>query len=945
MRKEESEYIREYFVSKKGIKQAEQKAELAQALGYERKSFYDLHEYLAKGHKVAIGYHSSTTEKGSISSGSWYGQAILPIDFDNSPKSLNECLELLKPLGSPLFAYETWSANSFRIVYQVAPERAEAWELWGHRKQWIITKSFWQELLEYAGELTGLSVGKTAKGKNNFVIDTNITHQALVLNGTNKTVLANYSAYLPEIISSRLNTRAEAKAEKAIKTQEKAEKRQEELKKAFTGQKWTAEQVEARCKEIGVIATMPAWVGMFNSLLAGVRLGFTEIPEEAAISIFVDYCDNGNTNNTSQYKAMRLNHKAEKANVSSFWGEIGGKPLDFVNLQKAFENSKRLEVGEYINAEQMLNDFEPFKKHLIVAPAGAGKSYSTLKAQEMILERYKDFERTVFTYPTEISARQAHSEAIKQLGAHNVALQYDQQELREFENKQRKLLFCTYDRLAQLIQSENISFFDLIVIDEVHLLNDYSKFKSNITKITKEIISNKLYSVIALTATPQALPIQLFDKVTAYTKDTNKRVTVAITDKRYKSQLNFYLAVIKKQIAKGKKTLIYLNSKEKGEQLAKELSALLAGVGTVGVIHADNKVANKDFSAIVESEQLENNVVIATKIINVAVNIKQSIGAIVAFKLYDITEIMQLINRERYEADFILLYSPKTRRVPNFIVQRKIDFKPLEEEKRKETIEMHKSAGDFHLTRYATNGLVTTTIEEIKHAHKFIVTLIFECWNESYNNFMELTKLLDPHDIHTYLTSIGIVARYIENVKFEDIEAEEAATVNLIWDFKSVKGMLTTLSAGDIGGIYRDCDQHTSLTSHIETDFKSDQRKLAKVLIEEIALKPERYEIIKRQKIFLKYKHYEAFKETEKAIKTGETNNPVIKQILKAKANNDVINVEPHELKEIATFLGVKTITSQEVVREIKKYVLVKAKKSGAMDETGKRPYIHSIIL
>ncbi|MGL5382831.1 MAG: DEAD/DEAH box helicase, partial [Culicoidibacterales bacterium] len=851
------EILRKYYVSNFKISEAAQKQELAKAVGYTEIEYTKLHEYLAKGHKLAIGYHYQQTNKQTISSENWHGQSFFPIDFDNSPISLSECLECLKPLGNPLFAYETWSNNSFRIVYQVTDEQAEIWELSGYSKQWIITKSFWQELLEYAGELTGLSVGKTAKGKNNYVIDTNIIHKALVLNGTNKTVYADYSAHLQNDIVDILKARAEAKVKKAINAKETAEKRQETLKQAFKGQKWTAEQVESRCKEIGLIANMSAWVGMFNSLIAGVRFGFTNMSEDEAIKLFIDYCDNGNSNNIQQYKTMQRNHKSEKANISNFWGETDEKPLIFDNFQKAFRNAIHLLDGEYVKAESLVNTFEPFKKHLIVAPAGAGKSYSTLHAQRMILKKYPDFERTIFTYPTEPAVKQAYQEAIKVLGADIVASQYDQTELNEFKNKQRKLLFCTYDCLASLEKDKNVSIYDLIIIDEVHLLNDYSSFKRNVTKIIKQFISIERYSIIALTATPQALPLQFFDKITAYSKDTNKRVTIAVSDKRKQSQFNFYLSAAKKQLAKGKKVLIYMNNKARAEQLAKDLQESLGTVGTVGVIHSDNKIANHDFNSIIDNETTHNDVVIATKIINVAVNIKGSIGAIIAFNLYDITELMQLINRERYEADFILLYSPKTRRVPNYALQKKIDFRPLPAEKQQETIEMHKQGDNYKLSSYVTSGLVETSVENVKGTNKLIVSFLFESWNEAYNNYKDLIKLLDPNDIKAYFESLQINANYHTNVKYEDIESvDENDEEEADYTFKSVKSMHSELAQEDFKRIYTDGSELEKAHRYIDTVLRTEQRKLAKQMIEDIALDPTQYDVFKKQKIFLSFGHY-----------------------------------------------------------------------------------------
>lgn len=191
--------------------------------------------------------------------------------------------------------------------------------------------------------------------------------------------------------------------------------------------------------------------------------------------------------------------------------------------------------------------------------------------------------------------------------------------------------------------------------------------------------------------------------------------------------------------------------------------------------------------------------------------------------------------------------------------------------------------------------------------------------------------------------SIGIEAKYIENVKFEDTEQAEQPEEETCFPFKSVKGMVSYYSADGMKHTYE--TKKEQLHEHIKENFKPNQRKLGKKLLEDIALDPKKYEVYKQQKIFLSYGHYKAFKETEKALETGETSNPIIKQVLKAKANNDVINIEAHELPEIATFLGVATITAPEVVKEIKKYVIVKMVRIGKKDSKGNQISMPKIVV
>ncbi|MGL6009433.1 MAG: DEAD/DEAH box helicase family protein, partial [Culicoidibacterales bacterium] len=514
-----SENAQMFYVSKKNyFDLGENRQKLQSSLGYTLTRTEELGEKLQDGHKISFAIHSRLSERGSILGENWQEQYLFPVDFDNSPISLEETLKLLKPLGEPMFHYKTFSKNSFRIVYHVTEKYRDyllqttigSTEI-AREARWERAETFWTALFETIGELTGLSVGASKKEKrdesgkitrkaNEFVIDTQVIRQHLATNGTIHEVHYNKKGFITRegsaLVLQNVNQKPKTKNEKIATIKN-------------VGEKWNVQQIEARCQQLGVISDMRAWIGAFNSLVLGLNNEFSDISEEEAIQIFMANCDDGNGTD-KQYQQMLKRHKPHLANIESFWGKQKEQQLEKVDFSELLwfeKNAITLKENEYVCPDLIFKKINFNKKMLIVAPAGAGKTTSTMKVLEKLVDGFS-FERAVFALPTKIAVAQIANDAKK--AGFKISNQYGKGEIREFERGEKKILVCTFNKLAsEKYDDENT----LTIVDEVHLLNDFNSFSTKVMTYMRNITTNPERTVICLTATPHALLPKLFDEI------------------------------------------------------------------------------------------------------------------------------------------------------------------------------------------------------------------------------------------------------------------------------------------------------------------------------------------------------------------------------------------------------------------------------------------------
>jgi hypothetical protein len=275
---------------------------------------------------------------------------------------------------------------------------------------------------------------------------------------------------------------------------------------------------------------------------------------------------------------------------------------------------------------------------LLVAPAGTGKTTAII---ELSLEE-QDVYR-ILTVPTIAICQQLEQKYSKYS---NIEFSYSQNEERDTD-KHVSLTICTYDAYVYRYINTN----HILYIDEAHELLSFRSIGGK-----RDIIDYMLHNlpeiVVFVTATPFNLA-NVFTKKTFFRRPTNKNLYI----KPYTTVIDGVAELLMKH--EGKKTLVYINSKKKIENISRTLQHIYPTL-RIGVVSSAER-DSQCFTEILETGNTTYDVVIVTKFLNIGFDINH-IFDLVIYGDYKIkaNDMLQFFNRERQRAKFILLLKEVT---------------------------------------------------------------------------------------------------------------------------------------------------------------------------------------------------------------------------------------------------------------------------------------------
>jgi hypothetical protein len=218
------------------------------------------------------------------------------------------------------------------------------------------------------------------------------------------------------------------------------------------------------------------------------------------------------------------------------------------------------------------------KKLMIISPPNTGKTYYSMNS----LPKEDHKKQYIYAFPTRSLGLQKAEEAGISFVYEGISPDF-----------QSKKIATTFDSLGKFFNNDRFKPDNyILVIDEVHNIISTNTYRAKIMKKMKRYFDG-FYRVIALTATPIESPI--FDEFEVFCfeseNDTDKYDIIFCKDKT-KS--------LEKYLIKGKTNFIFLNGKEKSEEISKGLeqqgyTTLLLNKETVEAPSAISLVTDSKF--------------------------------------------------------------------------------------------------------------------------------------------------------------------------------------------------------------------------------------------------------------------------------------------------------------------------------------------------------------
>lgn len=177
-------------------------------------------------------------------------------------------------------------------------------------------------------------------------------------------------------------------------------------------------------------------------------------------------------------------------------------------------NKDKIKIkGKYIDTKDMRKIFESKeKKILAVAPTGTGKTFSSLQ-----VAREKNL-KIIFTMPNKATVEQQANE-------HKVAGAFDNKNIMIALEKS-SIVICTLNKLTQIQEDFDLSDY-ILINDEAHTSTTTSDYRAEII-YKAEKMQNRFKKVIDITATPEPLFIDDYERVFTFIKADTKKYKASV---------------------------------------------------------------------------------------------------------------------------------------------------------------------------------------------------------------------------------------------------------------------------------------------------------------------------------------------------------------------------------------------------------------------------------
>ena len=299
------------------------------------------------------------------------------------------------------------------------------------------------------------------------------------------------------------------------------------------------------------------------------------------------------------------------------------KVTEKINHAK-YKTYKTYKIDEYLSEKEegyinAINRVSKGSKELLIAPTGSGKTFGVIK------KLVKDNIKSIFVVPNSSQVQQIIEE-YKISGAYG----YEINALEIVKNN--NVVTMTWDKLKQLKDfdlSEHI-----LIIDEIHqTFNDMYRAKA--IKYVVEI-SKKAKGTLDITATPNKICFEKYDKITEYKQKKQTKYNVNLYD-------NIDLEKVINIINNSKKSAVLLDDKKELNYIQSKITK------SSDIVESDTKDSNITYTNIIKNSKIDNiQALLNTSCIIAGVNIKEpsmTDTIIVGFK--DIGTIKQYVARFR----------------------------------------------------------------------------------------------------------------------------------------------------------------------------------------------------------------------------------------------------------------------------------------------------------
>lgn len=297
---------------------------------------------------------------------------------------------------------------------------------------------------------------------------------------------------------------------------------------------------------------------------------------------------------------------------------------EYINYSK-YKANIIVDVNRYIAENNKLDTLLKYKRSLLIAPTGSGKTYTILKMfkdMEKILK--KQNKKVCFIVPNATQVQQIQEEYKIKGAWHNA----DQ----DIIFNQNTISCYTWDKFGKI--EEDLSN-TIVLLDEVHQIytDMYRKYK--IDKMIENL--SKCNIRIDITATPSKLDFKVYDYILEY---------------KQKIQTEYKIKVYK-HIDRQEVLNIINNSKGKVAVFENDITNLEKYVKDSNkkgdIINANNKDTNVTYQNIVKNSVLGDiNLLCNTSVIVAGVNINEpNMTDIVLIDVKDVAQIKQYIARFR----------------------------------------------------------------------------------------------------------------------------------------------------------------------------------------------------------------------------------------------------------------------------------------------------------
>lgn len=329
-----------------------------------------------------------------------------------------------------------------------------------------------------------------------------------------------------------------------------------------------------------------------------------------------------------------------------------------------------LTYREFISevCEDLKDIFMSKGKYLVVGGTGGGKTYATMEIFKTLSRIYTD-RVFIIACPNRIQNLQNQQYGVTAVVGGKIVD-------RAFTTSS-----MVYDKAEDILNNFHLykDYKITLVVDEAHQLIYSKNFRRKaIQSILK--LEEKCNTVIHMTATPRANKIIYdYDEVINLVpwKEINNVTNLGIL--KSKDGLTALYEAINLNIKKDKKILIFLNNKEKINEIKLHLQKLFKDK-TIGTVDADDKKGNDIFNSIVEDSLIPSkyDIVLTTSVLECGTNINNlnytPIMYIDSNLHFNLDSIAQQIARFRKKVDLALLVFKEPAPIENFRFKKLIDI-------------------------------------------------------------------------------------------------------------------------------------------------------------------------------------------------------------------------------------------------------------------------------